>query len=47
LDPEKALNVPEPIWPDRDRYDILRLAFADRTVNGPDHMLVKLLDGRA
>jgi hypothetical protein len=47
LDPEKAQNVPEPVWPDRDRFDILRLAFADRTISSPDHILVKLLDGRA
>jgi hypothetical protein len=47
LDPANAQNVPEPIFPDRDRHDILRLAFADFTISGPDHILVKLLDGRA
>jgi hypothetical protein len=47
MDPVRAENIPEPVWPDRTPADIVRLAFTDRVVTGPDHLIIKLLDGRA
>jgi hypothetical protein len=42
--PETWMGEPPPaLWPDRDFYDIVTDAFADRFVNAPDHELIRCI----
>jgi hypothetical protein len=40
-----ATNIPEPDWPDKSLEDLLRIAFKDRLIADPDHIVVKKLRG--
>jgi hypothetical protein len=40
-----APDLPDPEWPDETFNDLLRLAFADRLVDRPDHPVVQRLAG--
>lgn len=42
--PEARLGeMPEPVWPDRDMFEIVQETFADRIIATPDHDLVRAI----
>ena len=45
--PEDTSVLPDPEWPDLSMKDILRLAFKDRLIDSPDHIVLKKLRGAA
>ena len=42
---EASGDLPEPVWPDYSFEEILKIAFRERIVDGPDHPLVQRLLG--
>jgi hypothetical protein len=42
----ESSDLPEPQWPDRSFHDLVKAAFKDRLITGPDHPVVKKLRGR-
>jgi hypothetical protein len=44
---DRAENIPEPIFRPEAAHEVVRVALADFTIDGPDHLIVKHLEGRA
>ena len=40
----KAVH-PDPVWPAKTLDELIRLAFGENTINSPDHLAIKMLEG--
>ena len=36
---------PDPVWTDKTMGELIRLAFGENTIDSPDHLVIKMLDG--
>jgi len=44
---EAAASIPDPTWPELSLNEIFRIAFRDRLITDPDHVVIKRLRGLA